>query len=341
MASASSAMTRPSPKPASCAAGQDGPEDATKPVTVSEALRAYEADLRARGANPYNAERARSHLTASLLSKPTVLVTAEELQHWRNGLIKKGLAPASINRTRNSLRAALELAAKARSHIWKQGLETLPDATRARNVVLADAQVLALVAAAYRHDAAFGLLCDVLATTGTRPGQAARLLVEDLHADSKKPRLMMPASGKGGGRNRAEKKVTRFPVPITPALALKLKAAAKGRAGDARLLLRSDGQPWNADNVHGDYRDDARLVIASIGCDPGVVTLYSLRHSSITRQLLRGVPIRVVASGHNTSTAQIEKHYARYIVDHSDDLTRGALLHPEPVTDKIIPLARR
>jgi hypothetical protein len=45
--------------------GQDSSGDVTKPVTVSEALRAYEADLRARAANPYNAERGRPEVAGS------------------------------------------------------------------------------------------------------------------------------------------------------------------------------------------------------------------------------------------------------------------------------------
>ena len=92
------------------------------------------------------------HLTPSLLSKPVALITASELTHWRNELIKKGLAPALINHMRNNLRAALELVATHRSHIWKAGLEKLPDTQIARNIVLSDAEVLALVAAIYRHD---------------------------------------------------------------------------------------------------------------------------------------------------------------------------------------------
>jgi integrase len=319
---------------------RDVAEDPTKPITLDQALTQYERDLTARGARVYNAKQPRRHLTASLLSKPLVLISADELTHWRDGLIRKGMAPATINRIRNSLLAALELTAKARSHVWKAGLETLPDTQRARNVVLADAQVLALVDTAYRHDAALGLLCDVLAATGCRPSQAVRLLVEDLRAGAK-PKLMMPASGKGGGRNRSEKKLRRYPVPILPALALKLKGAAVGRAGDAPLLLRSSGEPWNPDNAHGDYRDDIREVITRCGHDPDVVTMYALRHSSITRALLRNVPVRIVAAGHNTSTTMLERYYSAYIQDHADDITRAALLHPEPDTDKIIPLARR
>ena len=44
--------------------------------------------------------------------------------------------------------------------------------------------------------------------------------------------------------------------------------------------------------------------------------MYCLRHSSIVRMLLRNVPIRLVASLHNTSVAMIEKHYSRYITEH-------------------------
>ena len=304
-------------------------EALTKPVTVSEALNAYEADLQARDANPYNAKQPRVHLTPNLLSKPIALITASELTHWRNGLIKKGLEPTSFNRMRNNLCAAVELVAKHRSHVWKAGLEKLPDTRTARNVVLSDAEVLALVAATYRHDQALGLFAGVLATTGTRPSQAVRFLVEDLQAGTK-PKLMMPASGKGGGRNRAEKKVKRYPVPVTSALALKLKTAAKDRAGNVPLLLRSNGQPWSVKNVY-DYCRDIRKVVKGIGLDPFKVTLYALRHSSITRMLLRGVPIRIVASMHNTSVSQIERHYSAFIQDHADDLTRRRCCIPSPL----------
>ena len=43
------------------------------------------------------------------------------------------------------------------------------------------------------------------------------------------------------------------------------------------------------------------------------VTIYALRHTSIVRQLLGGVPTRVVAAGHDTSVAMIERHYSTHI----------------------------
>jgi hypothetical protein len=53
---------------------------------------------------------------------------------------------------------------------------------------------------------------------------------------------------------------------------------------------------------------------AKIETDDGEpVTSYALRHSSIVRGLLASVPIRVVASHHDTSVAMIEKNYSRFI----------------------------
>ena len=56
------------------------------------------------------------------------------------------------------------------------------------------------------------------------------------------------------------------------------------------------------------------------------MTLYALRHSSIVRQLLAGIPIRVVAIAHNTSVVMIERNYSQQLGSHTDELTRAAML---------------
>ena len=142
--------------------------------------------------------------------------------------------------------AALEQAAQHDRRIqnrdaWEIGLAGLPNAQAVRNVILPDDKVREIVAAAYGLDDKFGLLTDTLAVTGARPSQAVRLRVEDLHDHPVRPKLMMPKSAKGGDRNRAEKKLERYSVPITVQLAARLKEAARGRADDAPLLLQSDG----------------------------------------------------------------------------------------------------
>ena len=283
------------------------------------------------------------HLTSVLLSKPVALLAATELKKWRDGLLGT-MAPSTINRLCACLCAALEQAAQHDKRIqnrdaWEIGLAGLPNAQAARNVILSDDTVSEFVAAAYRIDHQFGLLTDTLAITGARPSQAVRLRVEDLHDHRVRPKLMMPKSAKGGDRNRAEKKLERYSVPITVQLAARLREVAKGRADDAPLFLQGDGSPWG-DNPGAGYHREVKQIVSAIGADPDV-TMYALRHSSIVRMLKVNVPIRLVASLHNTSTKMIEKHYSKYITEHSDDISRHALLHHEPpAADNVVALAR-
>jgi integrase len=301
-------------------------DDESRPLTTGEALTLYEKDLLARGGSPYNARHPRIHLPGAILNKPVALLGAPELRKWRDGLLAKGLAPGTVNRTITGVRAALELATHdpriANQRAWKVGLAALPDAHRSRNVILDDATVRRIVAAAYDHDRALGLMTEVAAMTGARLSQLARLEVADLQADRTEPRVLMPCSAKGRMRNKRHE---RRPVPITPALASVLKQEAAGRASEAPLLLRSNGERWG----HGrsrHHRNDFRAVVEAAGLDPDEVTLSAMRHSSIVRQLLANVPIRIVATLHDTSVKMIERTYSRHIAEHTDAIARRALL---------------
>jgi integrase len=332
----------------------DPADDDNRPVTVNEAIDRYEAHLLRNGGDPYNAGRARLHLTAALAGKPVALLDRNELERWRDGLLEKGLSRASVNRTRSTLRAALELAARKDRRIrnvveFKAGLPGLTGLPKARNVVLDDDTVRRFVAAAHAHERNFGLLVAVLAETGARPGQAARLLVKHLADDDPvAPVLKMPKSGKGGATDRAARKAITYSVPITPALAATLKQETVGRQPDDFLLTRANGEPWSktgerlVESPAAYYRDAVIAVVQAIGRDPDEVTLYALRHSSITRALKANVPIRIVAASHDTSVVQVERVYSDQITAHSDDIERRALLSTEaPRSDKIVALTPR
>jgi integrase len=295
-------------------------ESTGRPVTVAEALDAYEGDLRARGADIVNASRVRASLPDTLGAKVVSLLGAKELRHWRDGLVKRGMQPASADRTARALKAALTLAATDDPRIgnataWRTGLARLPDAERTRNVILSDEQVRAVIVTAYEIDRAFGLLVELAAVTGARASQLLRLQVGDLQ-NGQAPRLMLPSSRKGRRR-----RVERKPVPIPTSLAAALQEATSDRAHDAPLLIRGDGSPWR----------DLDLILfrraaAQAGLDSSV-TPYALRHSSIVRQLLAGVPARVVAAHHDTSVVMLEKTYSRHIIgDPSDAIVRRGLL---------------
>jgi hypothetical protein len=112
---------------------------------------------------------------------------------------------------------------------------------------------------------------------------------------------------------------------------------AEGRPANAPLLLTDDGKRWGK----YDHRWPIHRTAERCELDPTEVTIYALRHSSIVRQLLKGVPVAIVADSHDTSERQIRAHYAKYISDHSDALTRAAMLDlTVPPAGNVVPMAR-
>lgn len=320
------------------ARGKDRDSDSGRPLSVAEAFDDYERHLARHGGHPGNVSRLRYHTSPALTAKPVALLTERDLEGWRDKMLAAGCAPASVVRNAKSFKAALNLAARRDKRItnlsaWRDGLGKLVDSYNARNAGLPDDQVRAIVGAAYQIDDALGLLVETAAITGARPVQLGRLQVADLQDRWREgPRLQMPSSKKGKGVRR----VTRSPVPVTPALASKLRQAAGKRPVTDLLLLRSDGEPWRASNHWRPFAE----AVARAGFDPSI-TIYSLRHSSIIRQLLAGLPVRVVAAAHDTSAAVLERSYSAFIADHADALTRGVLLDiaQPPANVVALPLA--
>ena len=346
-------------------ASVDAPQ---RPITVREAIDRYEADLKARAGDVGNIGRLRSHLTHELLGKPVSALSWSELRKWRDKLSRqtnKGrstptLSPATVNRTCTVFKAVLnQVAADPDQRItnkqaWQGGLEALRDAETARNVILRDGSraddewwmVRQIVRAAYGDNTEWGLLIETATQTGARCSQLRRLEVADLLADGAEPRLMMPSSSKG---KKGIRKAPRYPVPIPADLAQRLKVPIHGRPPNALLFTKPvsgnwTGGPWQ----RTDHQRPFDALIERCGLAdwerlgfPAKVTMYALRHSSIVRQLLDGVPIRVVAVNHDTSVGQIEKNYSQYIGDHTDAITRRALLDLKPTGDNIAPFPSR
>lgn len=329
------------------------------PTTVRKALEKYEADINARGGDTNNVSRLLAHLSDGLLDKSVAALTWSELRSWRDRLVRapkrrgttmapdvapkkkqstpaEKLSPASINRTCSTLKAALNLTADdpderiASRQAWERGLESIPDAERSRNVILLDNTgrdqiVTDLIAAAYRESTEFGLLVEVADATGARESQIARLNVEDLQAHGADPRLMMPSSKKG---KKGHTKLSHIPVPIPHDLADRLRTLAAGRSPAAPLLTKPAGGRWKK----SDHSRPFDRIVTRCGLAdwekrgyPDKITIYALRHTSIVRQIKALVPLGVIAKNHDTSVRMIEKHYSRYILDHTDGLTRAAL----------------
>jgi integrase len=313
--------------------GSEG--DSDKPVTVEQALTAFSTDLEIRGGAKYNATSVRNHLSPAMLSKVVGLLTETELAAWRNGLVGKGLKLSSANRIGKSFKAALALAAVRDKRItnsreWKNGLKPLKkkgdNAPPRDHYYLPDVTINAIVRESYVEGDDFGAMIDVLARTGTRESQAMKLRPNDLRDDdTEKPQLMMWCSNKGKDRDPEQRSLS-----ITPQLAQRLRARAIKRGRRQPLFDRV----WNMSLRF-------RVVLERLGLDLSL-TPYTLRHSSIIRQIRSNVPLRIVAYSHDTSTAQIETTYARYLGNASDDLIRKALLVDDtaPPTDNVVQLMR-
>jgi hypothetical protein len=90
--------------------------------------------------------------------------------------------------------------------------------------------------------------------------------------------------------------------------------AAAGRQVTEPLLVKPSGERWR----HADHFLRFRDVVTAVGQDPAEVSLYALRHTHITRQLLAGYKPTEVAQWHETSIAEIERHYARHLSSHAE-----------------------
>jgi len=306
-------------------------------VTVADALDEYAKDLELRGKHAGNVRNVRYHMDDRMKAKPMALVGSREWRRWRDALATK-VSQATVNRVCHGLKAALNAAADHDANLnrqaWRVGLASFRNAERSRNVILDEGTIKALIAASYAESHEFGLWAETAAQTGGRPSQLRECQVQDLIEGRGGARLAVPVSAKGN--SKTAKPVTHRSAPVSEALAAKLKVGAAGRSRTAPLLTRPTGVAWAKDDQKSRFR---RAAIAA-GQDPSVVTMYALRHSSIVRQILAGVPIRVVADHHDTSVVMIERNYSALIGQHTDAMVRGTLLDTETVNaeGKVVPL---
>jgi integrase len=166
----------------------------------------------------------------------------------------------------------------------------------------------------------------VLAATGARFSQVLRLTVGDLEGN----RLHVPTSRKG----RPLKQRQRVAVRLGPDVTKALRAIAIGRHDDEPLLERWRWKQlgpakWIKDRREAwQFASELTRHWESIRRGAGLsddIVPYALRHSSIVRYIRAGLPLRYIASLHDTSTAMIERHYSAFIVDALDDMAERAL----------------
>jgi len=228
-------------------------------------------------------------------------------------------------------------------------IETADEPAARANQVLTDQQIREIIAKAREMDVEGDnfRLAILLAATGARFSQVARMRVADVQPVL--GRVLVPTSYKGKG----QKAVRYIRIQVSLDVFRALAPAIEGRDADAPLLerwhhkqvdstkwIRVERQPWKTPS---EMRRWWQTVVDAAGY-PGVIP-YALRHSSIVRGIGAGLPIRLVAALHDTSTAMIEKHYARWITESLDDIAARAIVSltdedavPDAVADESDPL---
>ncbi|GEP06522.1 site-specific integrase [Methylobacterium oxalidis] len=195
----------------------------------------------------------------------------------------------------------------------KSGTKAVFADSNARKQVLPDAEIRRLVDSAFAVDdtSDFGRLVLVMAATGARLSQVARIKVADVEVAPS--RIMVPPSRKGWAAKRA----TPIAVPVGADVIARLQPALSGRRGHEPLLLHwhkkqigpaewegVDRRPWASASAAVRHWAAARDIAAV----PADTVMLCLRHSSIVRALSASVPVRLVAALHDTSVQMIEAH---------------------------------
>jgi integrase len=296
----------------------------------------------------------------TLADKPLHALTERDLMTWRNRL-PEALKASSKQRLINDLKAALNNALGTHRDrldpnlpsIVKHGLKAMnghagEGAEPVRdNQILTDAKVGKLISAAQAVDAEqdwegdLSRLVIVLAATGARFSQVARMRVGDVQRAQS--RLLVPVSRKGRGV-----KSGTTAVAVGKDVLDALLPALTGRMAAAPLLERwrykqvtsgADGIKWERAG-RGPWQSAAELArpwqaVRQRAAMPDVIP-YALRHSSIVRGIKAGLPIRLVAALHDTSVQMIERHYSRWIVDGLDELAARAVVPLVPKAGKVV-----
>ena len=237
-----------------------------------------------------------------------------------------------------AFKACLTLAANDDERItnrraWK--LPALRDTANPRNVILTEPQVRDVVAASYA-DGRLSLRRLHRDAGGDRREAGSGAAAHGRRSRSRSSRRPAPPDAKLE-EGRGKKRIERAPLPIPAGLAKRLKAEAVGRADDEPLLRDNEAPSWTETEHQPTVRERRRR---------GEVCRRTrrrtaLRHSFITRSLLKGIPVRLVAASVDSSTAMIEATYSKFITRPGADLMRGALIDfdaPAPRDVNVVPL---
>jgi integrase len=228
-------------------------------------------------------------------------LTLTELRAWRDALVE-GRSRKTVNRIIADFKAALNHAyADPKAGIpsdsaWRKlkgfSRKQLGDEAGGREDHFSEAEALAAIEAAREIDPAFGDLCEATFHTGARaPGELAALDVR--HFNAQRATIAIP-DGKTGPRI----------TTLTSEGVAFFKRVAHGKALRDILLPRADGERWLKSNQQQPMKKALRAARLSKSA-----SMYTFRHTYISRAIERGMPLPLIAENVGTSVRMIEVVY--------------------------------
>ena len=240
------------------------------------------------------------HLRGSpMLRTPVRELTTQQLRGWRNSLIPVGLSKektrqkkSTANRIWTHLRAAMNKAFTdgiIGSNLEWVRIKPFKNVDGKRELYLTTQQADDLLSAS---DGALHDLIRAGILTGARLGELEDTKVKDLDGG------VLKLSGKTASRDcfLSREAETFF------------RKLASDKLPNAPLLLSPTGGHWKK-NIHS-RPFKAAVRKAKL---PAETVYYSLRHFHISRALLSGINIQVIAENCGTSVKMIEKHYGKFM----------------------------
>lgn len=209
-------------------------------------------------------------------------------------------AIATVNRDmvpfRAALNSVLDDSGKLTSRPWKKALE--PVETNARRELYLDKDQRRLL---LRHLPLAALpFVTALCLLPLRPGALAKALVGDF--DVRQSTLFI----------RSDKADSNRYIPLSADAAKLLKETSRMRLPTAPLFTRDGIKPWNKDA----WKVPIRKAVVAAGLPAGA-TAYSLRHSTITDLVQKGLPLLTIAQISGTSADMIETYYGHLQQEHA------------------------
>ena len=259
-----------------------------------------------------------AHIRPTFGERQANTLTRREITTWFHGLVVepdkekkiKGRSQSTANRIFTTFKAVLNHGLRnefIEADTWT-GIKGFEAKTEKRDYIFNGDQLDKFISVAPEWFQAFLIIGRY---TGARNGEIRKLRCKHFHADTKK--LEIP-DGKTGARM----------VQLSQAATNAISEVTNGLSSNELLVLYTTEEPSNKSRESRAFKDTIeaynKIVKGPAKQIPDNVTYYSLRHTYITRALMAGLPVKVVAVNSGNSEAIIYGHYSHLIKDASQNL---------------------